>query len=379
MKKSNVILKIIFDYVLLVLALLFTIFFVPKLIIFFMPIIIGYIISLFANPIVRFLEEKIKMVRKHGSALVICLVIGIIAVALYGLIYLIINQIINIIQELPDILYKLERRISLITRRYDGIYRSMPRWLRNNIDSLISNISLSSYKGEFSSFKVAKSTVSGLTSALIYVIFTVMAAYYFTSERDKVICRFRLCMPGYIMCEIRKVINNFKSILGDYIKVQLKIMLMLIVVLYLGLSLFGIRYSLLLAIVIGFLDLMPLLGIGTVLIPWCIGALLLDEMLLALELLILYVICVVIREVAEPKMFGKRIGIGTFATFFLLYIGLRVAGLIGLVLAMPLGIIIINLYKAGAFSKIFANTKYLYNEICIFRKEVDDYINTKIK
>ena len=145
-------------------------------------------------------------------------------------------------------------------------------------------------------------------------------------------------------------------------------------VLYLAFNVFGIKYPFMCAIVIGVLDLLPFLGTGCVLIPWSLGAFLLNEIVLGIELLVLYIICMTIREVAEPKMFGKSIGLSAFATFFLLYIGLKLGGLIGVILAIPIGMIVINLYKAGAFDVLKEDIKYLYYELGKSREEIKDEI-----
>ena len=370
-----VILKIIGDFLLVLLAIVFFIFFVPKLVVFFMPIVLGYVISLVANPIVRFLEERIKIMRKHGSAIVIVCVIAIVSLVVYGAIYMLINQVNNIISELPVFMIKVEQKLDEIITRMDEMIASMPSGIKGYMisikEGLTSDNSLLNMDG---SFKMAKTTIISVTNMFLYMIFTIMSAYYFTAERDSILCRIRLCMPGYMMSNIRMVMHNFKKILGDYLKVQVKIMIILIIVLYLGLSIFGIKYSLLYAIVIGVLDLLPLLGIGAILIPWALGAFILNEVLLGIELLILYLICVTIREVAEPKMFGKSIGLSSYTTFFLLYIGLKLGGVIGVIFAIPIGMIVINLYKAGAFKVLIEDVKYLYYVVGKRRREIEKHI-----
>jgi len=339
-----------------------------------MPIVIGYVISLLANPIVRFLEEKVKLVRKHGSALVIVFVIAVVSLIIYGIGYLLISQINNIITDLPQLFGMIERRVNEIGHKLSGIFNSMPYSVRNYIFAVGENVGGNNILGNIASFGAAKTTIVNVTNMLLYFIFTIMSAYYFTAERDKIMCRVRLLLPGHMMFTFKKVMQNFYSIIGDYIKVQLKIMIILIGILYIGLKVFNIKYAFILAFVIGVLDILPLLGVGCVLIPWAIGALILNEIVLGVELIILYIICVSIREIAEPKMFSKRIGISAFATFFLLYIGLKLGGLIGVIISIPVGIISINLYKAGAFDMLIENTKYIYNEIGRARRKIDDFV-----
>jgi predicted PurR-regulated permease PerM len=76
-------------------------------------------------------------------------------------------------------------------------------------------------------------------------------------------------------------------------------------------------------------------------------------------------------------MFGKSIGLSSYATFFLLYIGLKLGGVIGAILVIPLGMIVINLYKIGAFKVLIEDIKYLYYEVGRRRREIDEYIINK--
>lgn len=188
----------------------------------------------------------------------------------------------------------------------------------------------------------------------------------------------RLVIPGRIFQEIREVLKNFTSMIGEYIKVQVKIMFILTSVLFIGFVLLKIKYALILSIVIGVLDFLPILGIGTILLPWVISCILLSNYKIAIGLLMLYFICVIIREVAEPKMYGKTLGLSTFSTFFILYIGYKIEGVIGMILAIPISVIFINLYKAGAFNDIIEDCKYMYIIVDKYISEAKENIREEI-
>lgn len=382
MDNNDRVVKIVMDFFFLFIAVLFIIFVIPKLVIFFLPIIIGYIIALFANPIVRYLEEKIKLVRKHGSAIVIFLVILGLVLLVYGLIYILISQINNIINELPEFYNKLQYNFRKIEDRYSIYYNKMPNFIKEYCDKLVYGINRSIYSNDFngkSSLKFAKTTIKNLTAGIIYIIFTIMFAYFFTAERDKLICKMRLLIPGNMVQEMRKVVNNFKNIIGEYIKVQIKIMFILTIVLFIGLLFMKIKYAFLISVVIGVLDFLPLLGIGTILLPWSIFSILLGNYTYAIGLLVLYIICLFIREIAEPKMYGKSLGLGAFSTFFILYFGYKIKGFLGMILAVPISVILVNLYKAGALNALIDDCKYMYIYVDKFYSEAKESIRKEIE
>ena len=126
MDSNDRIVKIVMDFSFLILIVLFVVLIFPKIFTFFFSLFLGYFIACFANPIVRFLEEKIKIVRKQGSALVIFLVVLSLVVTLYGIGYLIISQVEKVIVELPEIYGKLQISIEKIGRKYSKIYDNMP-------------------------------------------------------------------------------------------------------------------------------------------------------------------------------------------------------------------------------------------------------------
>ena len=121
MDSNDRIVKIVMDFSYLIIIVLFIVLILPKLFIFFFPLFIGYFIACFANPIVRFLEERIKIVRKQGSAIVIFLVVLSLVVVLYGIGYLLVSQIENIIEELPYLYEKLQLSIERIGKKYSSI------------------------------------------------------------------------------------------------------------------------------------------------------------------------------------------------------------------------------------------------------------------
>ena len=165
------------------------------------------------------------------------------------------------------------------------MYENIPQFLREYFDELqqsIMKINSADNSIGKSPLRFAKATIRNLTSGILYVIFTIMSAFFFTVDRDKLICKVRLFLPGHILEEIKKIFVNLKNILGGYIKVQLKIMCLLIAVLYVGLLLLKIRYSFVIALVIGVLDFMPILGIGTILLPWVFCTILLGNYRLAI-------------------------------------------------------------------------------------------------
>src|SRR5699024_10636194 len=128
-----------------------------------------------------------------------------------------------------------------------------------------------------------------------------------------------------------------------------------------------IDYSFFLACIVAFIDLLPGFGTGTVFWPWALFELLSGNYGMALGIMIIYFVCQVVRQVLQPKMVGDSIGISPFMTLVFMYIGYKIKGILGLILGLPVGMVIINFYQAGAFDGIINMIKIIIDDINNFR------------
>jgi sporulation integral membrane protein YtvI len=128
---------------------------------------------------------------------------------------------------------------------------------------------------------------------------------------------------------------------GAYVRAQLILMLLVSLVCIWGFIFLKSPYALLLGLGIGLMDALPLLGTGLVFIPWIIVTLIFGEWKRAVGLLVIYVICYLMREFLEPRLMGRQMGITSLEMIISMYIGLRLFGLVGVVLG-PVGYLIIK-------------------------------------
>ena len=162
--------------------------------------------------------------------------------------------------------------------------------------------------------------------------------------------------------------DNLKYAVGGYLKAQFKIMGVVFLILLLGFSVMRIHFSILLAMGIAFLDFLPILGAGIVMIPWAVIAFLCADYRRAVGLLIVWGATQLLRQVIQPKYVGESIGIRPLPTLILLYFGYCIAGMAGLILAIPVGYVLLNLYQAGLFDTPIESVKILIRGFNDYRK-----------
>lgn len=366
--------KIGLDYLFTVILILFLIFVVPRIISFMLPFVIGYIISLLANPFVRFMEKRVKIIRKHGSVLIIALAIAGVVALLYFAGSALADQFVSLTEDAPGIIESMKEEAKILSDKFTKVYNKLPEFVQKYLDKIkngfLSAGANSENGGGFGlNYAWVSRTAKSIVDILFAIFFSIMSAYFFTADRDILSEGCKKIIPASTLKNISSVIGHIKKAVGGYFKAQFKIMLVMVAIMYITLKISGVNYSFLISLGIGILDLLPVFGTGAVLWPWALYKLLLGDYFMAAVLMILYGACQVIKQLLQPKVVGDSIGINSFMTLFLLFIGYRIGGLLGILIAIPLGLVLINLFKAGAFDTLINDTKYLIKMITDFQKE----------
>jgi sporulation integral membrane protein YtvI len=372
MKQSTKYLKILVNLLVAALVIVFLCVIFPKLITFFMPFVIGWIISMIANPLVRLLEKKLKIVRKHGSMMIIIAVLAVVILLGYLGVSKLVAETANLIENLPQIYENWQSDFQEIGENLEIVYNRLPRDTQAQIEQLTSNLSgyLSGLVQTIGEPTVAATGnfVKNVPGALISVIMCILSAYFFTAERHEILRGLRKYVPGEIWDKVSSVIAELKRVVGGYFKAQFKIMVVVYVILLVGLLIMRVGYSPLVAFLVAFLDALPFFGTGTVLIPWAVIKLLSADYEIAVGLVILYAVTQIVRQVIQPKIVGDTIGMNPLATLIFMYIGYKISSVIGMIIAVPVGMILINLYQTGVFDNQIRCVRELVADINKFRK-----------
>lgn len=369
-------LKVIVNLLIGTTVLLLVIFLVPKLFVFFMPFLIGWIISLIANPLVHFFEAKLKIRRKAGTAFVIIAVIGSISLLGYLLGAKLVEESIGLVTSLPEMWDSLEADFKSIGANWDIFYNRLPQ----NVQSSLVNIGneMDSFVGQIvSSMGTPTVTAVGkfaknLPAFAIGVIMCLLSSYFFITDKDYLHQLFRNNLPKSFQEKWDIMFGSLKSAVGGYFKAQLKIEVWMYLLLVIGLLILKIDYAFLIAFGIACLDVIPFFGTGAVLLPWAIVKFLSGDYTMTIGLLIIWGVGQLTRQIIQPKIVGDSIGMPPIPTLFLLFIGYKLGSVIGMIVAVPIGIIIVNMNGAGVFDNMKQSLYILINGINEFRKFDDD-------
>ena len=338
----------------------------------FLPFAIGWIIAFIANPMVCWLERRLKIVKKLGSAITIVVVLGAVVGAIYLVIASIVQEASGLVSDLPRMYGEMKLGLEEIGSNFQGFFQLLPREMQEGWSSALSNLGAAAgeWIGTLSepTVEVAGNVAKSIPSVFIGMIVMIISAYFFVAEREEVIAWVKKVTPKPIEERMAMVISNLKYAIGGYFKAQFQIMLVLGAIMFVGFTILGVKYAIVLAILFAFLDFLPFFGTAITLVPWAIYNLLGHNYKMAIGLVVLYVLTQLIRQLIQPKLVGDEVGLKALPTLVLLYLGYKVGSIWGMIFAVPIGMIVINMYHAGAFDYILDDVKILIHGVLKLRK-----------
>ena len=175
-------------------------------------------------------------------------------------------------------------------------------------------------------FSDAGNVVRNVAEGLLMTIITILLCYFLTAEHDNITRTYHEKMPISIRKAYCMISDSIISAFGGYFKAQFKIMCFVFAILSLGLLCLGIDYAILFALIIAFVDFLPVFGAGAIMWPWCMYEIVVGQYWLAVILFILYIVCQAVRQFLQPKMVADSIGISPLVTLFFMFVGYRFDG-----------------------------------------------------
>lgn len=373
-------LKLITNIVVYLVVILAIIFLVPKFCAFFMPFIIGWIISCIANPLVLLLDRKLKIKRKAGTVVVIFLVIGAVVGIGYLGVSVLIKQMTGFIADIPQMWADLQNDIVHVENLWNRLIgRFFPEWKEtiNGIETVIGD-AIKNFAGNIEStgsLEGVGSVVGNIANKIIGVIMCILSAYFFIADRDYVSQLSEKYMPESVKEKYDVFVGSIKQAVGGYFKAQFKIEVWIYFLILIGLLILRVNYAYLIAFLIAALDFLPFFGSGAVFWPWAILEVLAGDYVRAIALMVIYGLCQLVRQLIQPKIMGDSIGMEPIPTLILLFIGYKLGGVIGMILAVPIGIIVVNMNEAGFFDTPKLSVKLLFRNLNRYRKLDKEDIN----
>ena len=311
------------------------------------------------EPGIKYLMKKTKLSRKMSSIIIFVLVFSIIIGSVTWGIVSLISESTNLLQTLN--LY--------IDKAYTQIQETIGKMniskvsISNNVANLIQDASkevlfkLSTWITGFLTKLI--SVITSIPSIAIYVVITILSVYFVCTDRIYILDFMEHHMSKKWVQKIGVHIREITIKLGGYLKAEAILILVSFIISLVGLYIFkfvgmNVRYPLLIALGIGFVDALPILGSGSVMAPWAVMEALNGDIQLGIAIIVLWIIMSIVRQFLEPKIVSGKIGIHPIFTLIAMYTGFKVIGVMGMLVG-PIVLIILKSVFASVLEEGILN------------------------
>ena len=303
-----------------------------------MPFLLGTAVAAIVSPLSKKISYRTKISRRFLSGALVLILFAAVSVVLYFSGARLVREIGNLVDRItedPNFPDNMIGRLTGAAGRLDPTLREAGERLFEsvgiNIDSLIENAVnsiVSSIGAAIPSYAVK--IVAGVPSFIFFTVVFLISAFYFATDKDIIGKELKSFLPDSWQKRLPALSVRIKKTITGYLKAYFFIMLLTFIEIFIGLSLLRVNYALLIALLVATVDIFPILGTGTILIPWAVFALVSGNVGLGSGLLILYGVSLIVRQLVEPKIVGNSIGLHPLATLAAVYLGIKFTGFLGI-------------------------------------------------
>lgn len=318
------------------------------------PFIVAFLLAVLINPLVTWLQQHAKMNRTWSVSLSLLLVVGGIGGILVAVITRLARELAGLYELVnmnsSNIIFNVTKMLNDIQLAYlrlnlpDNIQASMIKSLSGVVKTLQNWIS--------STASWLVNIIIQLPEMFIFLLIVVIATFFFAKEWPGLKQRSLALIPPTQKAKASFLFNDLINTFIGFLKAEATLVSITALWFIVGLKIIGVDYALTIGLIGGLLDILPVLGPGTIMIPWFIWELVTGNVKLGIGILVLYVLASAVRQILEPRILGSNIGLHPLVTLFALYVGLKLGGVIGMILAPILIVLVLSMVKAGVFNDI---------------------------
>ncbi|MGE5381149.1 MAG: sporulation integral membrane protein YtvI [Methylocystaceae bacterium] len=318
------------------------------------PFIVAFLLSLIIDPLVTWLQQHGRMNRSWSVLVALLIVIGGIGGILIAVITRVARELAGLYELVnansADIVFSITKLLNDLQLAY--LRLNLPENLQK---SLIDSLGVVAAKIEH----LLSGAASGLVSILLnlpqmFIFILIIAIATFFIARDWPTMRYKVLaiIPRNQKAKASFLFNDLIHTFVGFLKAETTLVSITALWFIVGLKVLGVDYALTIGILAGLFDILPVLGPGTLMVPWIIWSFIVGNIKLGIGVLVIYILASVVRQILEPRILGNNIGLHPLVTLLSLYVGLQLGGVAGMILAPVLVVFIMSLIKAGVFDDI---------------------------
>ena len=312
-----------------------------------MPFLIGAGLALTAEPMVSFFSKRTHMPRSIAAFIGVSMAFSCIAMLVMLVCAFLIRELGMLAGVLPDLESATEAGISSLQGWLLKLVSYTPQGIQpllsQNVTAFFSDGAALLDRAVQYLLSLAGNLLSHIPDSALGLGTAVISGYMISAKLPKIRSWILAHFPMEKLRPALQALKQMKSAVGGWLMAQLKLAGVTLVILFLGLVLLRVRYALLWALGIALVDAFPVLGTGTVLLPWALICFLQDDAARAIGLVGIYAVISLTRSILEPKLVGKQLGLDPLVTLIALYAGYKLWGIGGMILAPLLAVTVFQL------------------------------------
>jgi sporulation integral membrane protein YtvI len=311
-----------------------------------LPFVLALVVAELMEPVVTALTVRARVPRSLSVAIVLLFVVGVSGFAVTAAVGRIIHEVQQMVSRLPY-LYPMALDLSeRFAQQFSAFHAALPNSIQQlvmkNITALEDLIS-----DGLAPLTTTLGYVGGLPMFLINLFFFLIATFFISRDRREIGGFLLRLFPELWRSQITEVrVKVWSSAMG-FAKAQAMLIMMTMMQSVVGLLVIGAPYAVVMGILIGVADILPLLGPGTILVPWAVFSIISGNPLFGLKLIILYAVVAGVRQMLEAKVVGDRMGLHPLAILVSFYLGFHFFGAIGFVVGPLLTMLLKALIQSG--------------------------------
>ncbi|MDR9856969.1 sporulation integral membrane protein YtvI [Paenibacillus sp. VCA1] len=313
------------------------------------PFLLAALVAISLEPVHVMMMGKLKWNRVAAASLTCTLFLLLVLLLVYMLGLQVLGQLVAYWENAPSYFAAANDFAQQTMTQARGWLDRIQPDLAESLRALLSNVTkyAESFANTLSSsfLHFAK----GIPGTFVFFVVFFVAVYLFSFGLPAIRSGILSLFEDETQGQIQQVLHSLKRSIFGFLQAQMILSAFTYVVTLTGLLILDIHYPLAIALLVMFVDILPILGVGSVLIPWAVYLFIVGDNYTGFGLSLLFIVITVSRRVLEPKIIGDSVGIGALSALISMYIGFKLVGVIGVFIGPLVVIIYSAVRKAGLF------------------------------
>lgn len=334
---------------------------------FLMPFVLGLVVAWIFNRPIRFFQKKLGAPRKVLSLVFLLFSFALLGGILVAFAYAMVSQLRSFLQNWESLWSGAMETLNSITAAVEDWLAPLPPTIYNQATGLLDGFVdwlgrvvpnlLGGMAGRAGTFAMS------IPSFLISLVIFIMAAYFITADYPHLRFMATSRMPGELRRFLGRVKDTAVTAFGGYVKAQLILSFIIFWIILGGFLIIRQPYALLLALILAVLDFIPIIGSGTVMVPWAVIDIFLKDYHHAIELMVIWGIVAVFRRVGEPKVVGDQTGLPPITSLLCIFVGMKLGGVLGMIFAPVVYMVFLNIARGGLFDNTLVDLRLAVQDV----------------